>query len=107
MDPVEYKAPAAVFGMRRMLAAQPSGFSLPLLPVYATMACTSDVNGDGKIDLADLQLLAAMATGEPNARCDLNGDGKVNLDDFQLVLDAILGDGGAAKTQIARPGPGR
>jgi hypothetical protein len=58
--------------------------------MYATMLCSNDINGDGVVDVADLQLLAAMAAGGDYGRCDLNGDGKVNGADFGVVLKAIL-----------------
>ena len=52
--------------------------------------CSSDVTGDGQVDVNDLlQLLAAWGTTDPQA--DVNGDGIVDADD----LLAILADWGA------------
>jgi hypothetical protein len=50
----------------------------------------ADVNGDGKIDLKDISLVAkAFGTREGNlkwdTRCDINGDGKVDIRDLLLV----------------------
>ncbi|MEM2912598.1 MAG: CARDB domain-containing protein, partial [Candidatus Bathyarchaeia archaeon] len=50
----------------------------------------ADVNGDGKIDLKDIALVArAFGTRDGNPkwdpRCDINGDGKVDIRDLLLV----------------------
>lgn len=47
--------------------------------------CDGDVNGDGSVNLADLNLvLANFGATTPNG--DANGDGVVNLADLNLVL---------------------
>lgn len=51
-----------------------------------------DLNGDGKIDQADLAIAADAATGR--AACgsaDINNDGKCDLIDALLVIKAALG----------------
>jgi len=53
-----------------------------------------DLNGDGAVDVLDLQLLTNVILGAPCAgTCDLNGDGVVNVLDLQLMTNAILGVG--------------
>lgn len=93
LEPVELIAGDAAPGVRSTPARQSSTTPSRPAPVYATMACTADVNGDGRVDVADLQLLAAMASGGTRGRCDLNGDGVITLDDFNIVLNAIRGGG--------------
>jgi len=49
-----------------------------------------DINADGRIDLADLKILAASwnrAAGQPgyDLRADLNGDNRVNVFDLQIL----------------------
>ena len=47
-----------------------------------------DVNGDGVVDAADLQIIADSYGGaDPNA--DVNGDGVVDITDVLLVADAL------------------
>jgi hypothetical protein len=51
-----------------------------------------DVNLDGKVNLADLVIIAKALGSTPgsprwNPNCDLNGDGKVNLQDLFMALN--------------------
>ena len=56
-----------------------------------------DVNGDGLIDSADLQLIiqhvtgASLLTGAAFTRADLNKDGKVDVLDQQLMTQYLSG----------------
>jgi hypothetical protein len=53
-----------------------------------------DLNGDGVVDVLDLQLLTNVILGAPcSGRCDLNGDGKADVLDLQLMTNRILGVG--------------
>ena len=46
-----------------------------------------DVNGDGKVDIADAQfILIEIADGKNNPVSDFNGDGKVDVADVQALL---------------------
>jgi len=50
--------------------------------------CPADFNGDGKVNVADFNILAlhfGMTSGATHAEGDANGDGKVNVADFNLV----------------------
>lgn len=58
--------------------------------VTATAACREDVNGDGVINIVDIQLVAARwntAVGDPDydPLYDINEDGVINIVDIQLV----------------------
>ena len=48
-------------------------------------AGSSDLNGDGRINLIDFSILL-FHWNTTNAAADLNGDGKVNLTDFSVLL---------------------
>jgi len=64
-----------------------------------TIACTpetcipGDVNGDGKVDLADamlvLRILAGMPVANVNLNADLNGDGKIGLEELGYILQKV------------------
>jgi hypothetical protein len=53
-----------------------------------------DVNGDGKLDVADvhaaIQVLFGLST---SAGADYNGDGKVDLIDIRMMLQAVVAGG--------------
>ena len=52
-----------------------------------------DLNGDGKVDIADaVTVLDFMAAGSNDPAADLNGDGKVDIADFVTVLDIMAGN---------------
>jgi hypothetical protein len=68
--------------------SQPIAFSV----VGATARTTipGDMNGDGKVSLSDLTILArayGSTVGSPkwNPYADLNGDGKVSLSDLTIL----------------------
>ena len=55
-----------------------------------------DVNGDGVVNVTDVNLLINIALGRDNAdnyngRADINGDGKVNITDVNLAINMLLG----------------
>ena len=49
---------------------------------------TTDVNGDGEVNILDL-VLVANAFGESNQKADVNGDGEVNILDLVVVANAF------------------
>ncbi len=57
----------------------------------APKALQGDINGDGKVNVADLVTLnkALACSGKITAACDVNGDGRVNLFD-SITLRMIL-----------------
>ncbi len=68
----------------------------PLALKQAVSKVRGDVNGNGKVDLLDAQLVLKAAlnliaqTQEDKLASDVGGDGKVGLDDAQLILKAAL-----------------
>jgi hypothetical protein len=56
-------------------------------------AFTCDLNGDGVVNVVDVQLIINEALGVIPPIHDLNGDGVVNVADVQLVINAALGLG--------------
>ena len=71
--------------------------ALPLLDEYNAHVeivggTAGDLNGDGKVDIADaVSVLNIMAAGTNNSEADLNGDGKVDIADFVSVLNIMAG----------------
>ena len=59
--------------------------------VRATFIEKSDVNGDGKIDVADVVALTnAIMAGTKDLKYDINCDNQVNQDDVTALVDIIL-----------------
>ena len=63
--------------------------------VYAAMPKTEpipgDVNGDGEVNIADVNAIIDMIlTGNTQPNGDVNGDGEVNIADVNAVIDIIL-----------------
>ncbi len=62
------------------------------ITVEESEGVVGDVNGDGAVDVADVQaILNAIAAGETNGAADVNGDGAVDVADVQAVLNIIAG----------------
>ena len=50
-----------------------------------------DVNGDGEVNIADVNAIIDMIlTGTINPAGDVNGDSEVNIADVNAVIDIIL-----------------
>ena len=63
--------------------------------VYANMpqeeAIKGDVNGDGEVNIADVNAIIDMIlTGNTQPNGDVNGDTEVNIADVNAVIDIIL-----------------
>lgn len=53
---------------------------------------TGDVNGDGEINIADVNAVISMIlSGRPSPSGDVNGDGEINIADVNAIIDLILG----------------
>lgn len=64
----------------------------PALP-SEQQAVTGDVNGDGKLGVADLSSLIGLILNKSNnSAADLDKDGKVTLADLRLLISHILGE---------------
>lgn len=55
-----------------------------------------DVNGDGAVDVADVNACINVVLGQEDAskydgRCDLNGDGAVDVADVNAIINIVLG----------------
>ncbi len=61
-------------------------------PPQSTLECPGDVDGNGVIDLSDLNqlLLAYTLAGPANTAADVNADGEVNILDV-IIVDQHLG----------------
>lgn len=62
-------------------------FLMAVRPVFAVVG---DINGDGKVDMKDIALVArsfGATSSDPtwNPACDLNHDGIVNMIDIGMV----------------------
>ena len=50
-----------------------------------------DVNGDGEVNIADVNAVIAVILGSENSSsADVNGDGEVNIADVNVLIDIIL-----------------
>ncbi len=67
-------------------------FTIPCTP---ETCIPGDVNGDGKIDLADAMLVLRILAGIPvqniNLNADVNGDGKIGLEELGYILQKVAG----------------
>ena len=56
-------------------------------------AITGDVNGDGEVNIADVNVVIGIILGsgvQDNPRADVNGDGEVNIADVNAIIAIIL-----------------
>ena len=55
---------------------------------------TGDVNGDGKVNIADVtDLIDNLLTNNTDKKGDVNGDGSVNIEDVTALIDLLLTSG--------------
>ena len=79
-------------GLVNCMSADPSLNPLSTGCVAGTIGSfTCDVNGDGKVGVADVQTMIHEALGVVAAVHDMNGDGVVNVADIQAVASAAMG----------------
>jgi hypothetical protein len=82
----------------QFFAARPHG---ELVFVGKPASVPGDIDGDGKVDLVDFNILKDnFGTGTTPGQGDLDGDGKVDLADFD-ILKNNFGKGGA--TEVPEP----
>lgn len=61
---------------------------------YFTPAIKGDLNGDGRVSIADITRLVKRMSQHGNTyhyQADMNEDGNVTLDDLQLLVDTLIG----------------
>jgi len=77
-----------------VLSFQATGGGNYTLTYSGVSATNCDVNGDGSVDVRDVQLSVNMALGLAayDPRGDPNQDGSVNVVDVQRVIAAALGN---------------
>jgi hypothetical protein len=52
---------------------------------------TGDVNGDGEVNIADINaIIDLILTGNNDRKGDVNGDNEVNIADINAIIDIIL-----------------
>ena len=58
-----------------------------------TSGTPGDSNGDGKIDISDVNAVINMMLGKTEmiGLCDMNGDGKIDISDVNAVINKMLG----------------
>ena len=62
--------------------------------IYRKVASSGDVNGDGEVNLEDVEVLASlMVYGDTDSSCDIDGDGEVTLKDITKLVNIINGIG--------------
>ena len=68
-----------------------AAFTLALASVNALAATHADANGDGEVNISDVNTLIDMIlSGNDGANGDVNGDGEVNISDINAIIDYIL-----------------
>ncbi|MBI4556461.1 MAG: hypothetical protein HY706_02665, partial [Candidatus Hydrogenedentes bacterium] len=81
--------PRTAFGVQGPTRRSPSVIIAAVAPPPTTRA---NLNGDGKVDSVDVQLVINAAVGlpTPGVNCDVDGDNVVSATDVQLVINAAL-----------------
>ena len=53
-------------------------------------ALTGDVNGDGEVNISDVNAVIDLILNDGEGNGDVNGDGEINISDVNAVIDIIL-----------------
>ena len=99
IDPQTYRGP--VEGVETALTLVLTGLRQPA-------AAPADVNGDTKVNTADVVAVYSFiergaASGFTREACDVNGDGSVNTADVVAIYTAIIGPDGAKTRRYVLP----
>lgn len=66
--------------------------AMALTSLSANAVIMGDVNGDGEVNIADVNvLISAILNEDAQSVCDVNGDNEVNIADVNTVIGIILG----------------
>ena len=67
--------------------------NLKFMVAGASVGVPGDANGDGKVDISDVNAVINMMLGKNAmvALCDMNGDGKIDISDVNAVINKMLG----------------
>ncbi len=79
--------PEELYGLSHVIDA--AGNIIYNGPNYLFFA--SDINGDNKVDIADVNEVINVMLGKSAATADVTGDGKVDISDVNAVINAMLG----------------
>ena len=62
-------------------------------PYTPPVGLPGDYNGDGKVDINDVNMTINMMLGKLpyKAICDINNDGKIDITDVNLIINKMLG----------------
>ena len=78
----------------RIVQTSGSRVNIDDITVYGRASETvliGDVNGDGEINIADVNAVIDSILGTPNnPKCDVNGDGEINIADVNAIIDIII-----------------
>jgi uncharacterized repeat protein (TIGR01451 family) len=92
---VAARSPSSVTNLVTVTGGASASASWGDLTAISSNPCDLQLNGN--INAADVQLIVNQALGLTHAVNDLNGDGAVNVVDVQVEIDAALGFGCAGK----------
>lgn len=79
--------------MKKLLQSIVLLLAVLAVPVTANAQDYGDVNGDGEVTVADINVVIDVILGRisPSAAVDLNGDGEVTIADINAVIEVIVG----------------
>ena len=88
-----YVVAAARGGDYTVTAVEAGNESAPSNVVRLNASTLGDLNGDGKVDIADVNAVINIMLGKADMipAADLNGDGKVDIADVNAVINIMLG----------------
>lgn len=74
------------------LAGQQSGYSNEVSWTLDAQSSPCDIDGNGNVDVVDLQIVINSILGADCQKCDINQSGSVDVIDLQLLINTILGE---------------
>ena len=71
------------------ISAVSAGGGTTMSPQKALVPPSSDLNGDGKVDLIDMSIMVIHIIGSYDSRYDLNLDGTVGISDLSILISQM------------------